>query len=77
MTLINIKTQHTDSMFILINDKLYVLTTTILLHSGEKLFTCKLAHNSITIGMWVETHENDVAADKQLKFNKARTGNTN
>ena len=71
MTLINIKTQHTGSMFIMINAKFYVLTTTILLHSGERLFTCKLAHSSIAIGMWVETHENDVAADKQLKFNKA------
>ena len=36
-------------MFILINDKLCFLTTTILLHSREKLFACNLFHNSIAM----------------------------
>ena len=30
-----------------ITDKFYVLTTTILLHSGDKLFTCNLFHIAI------------------------------
>ena len=30
-----------------ITDKFYVLTTTILLHSGYKLFTCNLFHIAI------------------------------